>query len=173
MLVPKDLVLFSCVEFSPDSILCSFSEGFEKNKPTRPINPAKPEIGKISKHIVEGMVQEIQSKLNVNQWRNTQSVLSWFDVINFYPSITENLVKKVMKWSRKFKVISDLDLKIIMTSRETYLFSNENPWAKTGEKSKFDVPMGSFDGAEICELIGLFMMNKITSTENSAKKSII
>ena len=51
MLVPKDLVLFSCVEFSPDSILCSFSEGFEKNKPTRPINPAKPEIGKISKHI--------------------------------------------------------------------------------------------------------------------------
>ena len=162
-------------------------EGFEKSKPTRPINPAKPEIGKISKHIVEGMVQEIQSKLNVNQWRNTQSVLSWFgnikdkdkynfivfDVVNFYPSITENLLKKVMKWARKYTIISDLDLKIIMTSRETYLFSNESPWAKTGEKSKFDVPMGSFDGAEICELIGLFMLNKITSTENSAKKSII
>ena len=60
-----------------------------------------------------------------------------------------------------------------MMSREKYLLSNENPWAKSGEKSKFDVPIGSYDAAEICELIGLIMLNKIKSPENSKKKSFI
>ena len=30
-------------------------------------------------------------------------------------------------------------------------------------------PMGSFDVAEVCELIGLIMLNKITSPENSKR----
>ena len=62
-------------------------------------------------------------------------------------------------------------MKIIITSRETNLFSNENSWAKIGEKSKFDVPMGSFDVAEVCELIRLMMFNKITSP--ATKKSFV
>ena len=43
-------------------------------------------------------------------------------------------------------------------------------WAKSGEKSKFDVPIGPFNVAEVCELIGLIMLNKITSPENSKKE---
>ena len=33
--------------------------------------------------------------------------------------------------------------------------------------NNFDVTMGSFDGAEICELVGLFILEKIKSTLNS------
>ena len=32
---------------------------------------------------------------------------------------------------------------------------------KTGEN--FDVAMGLFDGAEICELVGLFLLNQLAS----------
>ena len=54
-------------------------------------------------------------------------------------------------------------------SRETYLLSNENPWAKSGEKSKFDVQICSCDGAEVCPLI---MLNKIKSLENSKRNPL-
>ena len=162
-------------------------KNFEINKPTRPINPAKPQIGKISKSILEGMVQEIQIKLNINQWRSTQDVLAWFegienknkynficfDVANFYPSITEKLLKKTLKWARKYSIISEFDFKMINLSRESYLFNNGTPWIKTGEKGKFDVPMGAYDGAEVCELIGLFMLYKITNPDKYTKKAIM
>ena len=34
------------------------------------------------------------------------------------------------------------------------------PWRKI--RSDFDVTMGSFDGAETCELVGLFLLFQLT-----------
>ncbi len=34
-------------------------------------------------------------------------------------------------------------------------------WTKNDSNSLFDVTMGSYDGAEICELVGLFILNKL------------
>ena len=34
------------------------------------------------------------------------------------------------------------------------------PWSKKGDDN-FDVAMGAYDGAEICELIGLFMLSQL------------
>ena len=48
-----------------------------------------------------------------------------------------------------------------MHSRESYLFSSNKTWVKK-DTSDFDVAMGSFDGAEICELIGLYILSKLT-----------
>ena len=36
---------------------------------------------------------------------------------------------------------------------------------KTGNKN-FDVPMGCYDRAEVCELVGSFILNKLTSIIN-------
>jgi hypothetical protein len=36
------------------------------------------------------------------------------------------------------------------------------PWEKIGPVN-FDVPMGSYDGAEVCELVGLYILHKLTS----------
>ena len=46
-----------------------------------------------------------------------------------------------------------------MQSRKTLLFSNTDIWAKKTGNEDFDVPMGCFDGAEVCELIGTFLLN--------------
>ena len=44
---------------------------------------------------------------------------------------------------------------IIKHAKKTTLFGNNMPWHKI--RSDFEVTMGSFDGAETCELIGLFL----------------
>ena len=71
------------------------------NKPTcRLINPCKSEIGKISKQILERINSQIIKATNLNQWKNTDDVIQWFnginnkqkcsfiafDVCDFYPS---------------------------------------------------------------------------------------
>ena len=50
-----------------------------------------------------------------------------------------------------------------MTSRRNFLFYDDSAWTKK-ENPRFDITMGSFDGAEACELVGLFLLNKITHT---------
>ena len=45
--------------------------------------------------------------------------------------------------------------------RKSLLFSDNKTWKKESTDSCFDVTMGSFDGAEICELVGLYIQSKI------------
>ena len=70
------------------------------------INPAKSNTGKISKIILDKVNTHLRAILNVNQWRNTQNVIEWFgnteqksrhsfisfDIVDFYLSISENLL---------------------------------------------------------------------------------
>ena len=49
-----------------------------------------------------------------------------------------------------------------MYCRKTLLFNNSNPWVKKSEhNSLFDVAMGANDSAEICELVGLYILNLV------------
>ena len=48
-----------------------------------------------------------------------------------------------------------------MQSRGTLLFQNSEPWVKKAGNEDFDVPMGCYDGAEVCELIGTFILNRL------------
>ena len=43
------------------------------------------------------------------------------------------------------------------------LFNEDDIWVKKGENPMFDVTMGCYDGAEICELVGLYMLNKLST----------
>ena len=38
------------------------------------------------------------------------------------------------------------------------LFNNHGIWIKKGDNPYFDVTMGSYDGAEICRLVGLYLL---------------
>ena len=50
----------------------------------------------------------------------------------------------------------------IWHSRKSLLFSDSSTWTKKDGKV-FDVTMGSFDGAEICELVGLLLLKLLSS----------
>ena len=50
------------------------------NKPScRLINPAKSELGIVSKEILDRINSKIISSTQINHWKNTYSVLKWFD----------------------------------------------------------------------------------------------
>ena len=55
-------------------------------------------------------------------------------------------------------------VEIIKHCRKTLLYYEDSIWIKKGEGGNFDVSIGAYDGAEICELVGcvlLYSINKI------------
>ena len=83
-----------------------------------------------------------------------------FDVIDFYPSISEELLTDAIDFARKFVRINDDKVNIILHCRKSILFGSDGAWIKKNG-SLFDIVMGSFDGAEICELDNLFLLNNL------------
>ena len=47
-----------------------------------------------------------------------------------------------------------------MQVSKTLLFNDSKPWLKKFGNKDFDVPMGCFDGAEVCELVGSSILTK-------------
>ena len=52
-------------------------------------------------------------------------------------------------------------------SRKSLLFDKGNTWMKKGGDI-FDVAMGAYDGAEVCELVGTFLLEKISEICNKS-----
>ena len=56
-----------------------------------------------------------------------------------------------------------------MRARKTLLFNDSKPWFKKFGNEDFIVPVGCFDGAQVCELVGSFILTKlcdVLQTEN-------
>ena len=115
---------------------------------------------------------------NIPKWENTSNAISWFkninnkkkssllnfDVENFYPSISVKRLIDAINFAKSSANITERDLSIIMQSRITLLFQNSEPWVKKFGNENFDVPMGCYNGAEICELVDSFILNKLTTS---------
>ena len=143
---------------------------FKNKNQCRLINPAKSEIGIVSKSILERINNEIRNKTGFKQWRNTTSVIDWFkgiknkqkckflkfDIVDFYPSITEEILKKSLDFAQSLTELNESEIEIIQQARNSVLFQQDNIWIKksASHDKPFDVAMGCFDGAEICELVG-------------------
>ena len=87
-----------------------------------------------------------------------------FDVVDFYPSITIDLLRVALDFASSHTNISDDEQSIIMQAKSSLLYSNGEPWFKKMISNTFDVTMGSYDGAESCELVGTFLLNTIRET---------
>ena len=110
---------------------------------------------------------------------NTESVVNWFknipnkdlykflmfDIKDFYPSIKEKLLWEAIRFAKRYISIASKDIDIIFHARKSLLYYNDEPWVKKGE-SNFDVTMGAYDGAEVCELIGIFMLSLLSKHIN-------
>ena len=149
---------------------------FENSPTCRLINPSKSEIGKISKQMLDRINCELANKLKLNQWKNTSAVLKWFntfehkekcsfiafDVIEFYPSISVDLLNSALDFASKHCSITADQREIILHAKESCLYQSGEPWSKKCSSNLFDVTMGSFDGAETCELVGMFLLQVIS-----------
>ena len=57
--------------------------------------------------------------------------------------------------------IDEHKIRTIKHCRNSLLFHHNVEWKKKTTTSCFDVIMGSYDGAEICELVGTFILSKL------------
>ena len=126
------------------------------------INSVKSEIGKICKYFSQQLNSKVRDLSSVNQWQETSTVINWFenikskkkcifmqfDVEEFYPSISKELLLKAITYAKTLVNISDEEINTIMHSRKSLLFNNTDIWIKKNGDPDFDERMGSFDGAK-------------------------
>ena len=70
----------------------------------------------------------------------------------------ERSFNKAINYTKPFVIISKEKVKALMDSRKSLLFNNKSRQVKRGNPD-FDVIIGSFDAAEICELVGVYILN--------------
>ena len=154
-------------------------ENFLNRPTTRLLNPAKNEIGRISKHILQNINKILSEETKVNGWKNTESVINWFesipnkhlytflmfDITGFYPSIKEKLLWEGIRFAKHYISITKKDIEAIFQARKSLLYYIDKRWVKKGERN-FDISMDAYDGAEVCELIGIFMLSLLSKHIN-------
>ena len=59
--------------------------------------------------------------------------------------------------------ISEEERDIIIHAKTSCLYNSGEHWGKRSSSNLFDVTMGSYDGAESCELVGSFLLHLITA----------
>ena len=89
-----------------------------------------------------------------------------FNIKDFYPSIKEDLLINALEFAKQHVTIKSKDRETIFHARKSLLYNKGEPWTKK-QSNNFDVAMGSYDGAEVCELIGIFMLSWIVNKYNS------
>ena len=162
-------------------LLKDHKDTFQVKHDARLINPAKSQLGKIAKRILEKTIKVVLEKTKLNAWQSTPEVLDWFnkidrkkkanflvcDVKAMYASIKEHLVIKALSWARTLdQSLDDNMVSIIVNSCKSILVKSGCTWVKKetqGHESSFDVAMGSYPGAEICTIIGLFLLQEISN----------
>ena len=82
-----------------------------------------------------------------------------FDIEEFYLSIIKHLMLKAIEHAELYTSITQQQPDIILQARKSLLFFKDKPWEKTINESLFNITMGSYDGAEICKLVGLYILS--------------
>ena len=149
-------------------------DDFKNTKASRLLNPCKQELGKVSKQILVKVVTFVRNATKLLQFKNSISVIQWFnqienkqkhtfiqfDICEFYSSISKKLLSDAVEWAETMTEIGRDKREIIFHVRKTYLFNKGQPWVKKKDPN-FDIAMGSFDSAEVTDLVGLFLLSKL------------
>ena len=88
-----------------------------------------------------------------------------FDIKDFNPSIKETL-NEAIQFAKEHVAITRKDVEVIFHAQKSVLYNDGEPWMKK-EGGSFDVTMRAYDGAEVCELIGIYMLYLIGKQHNS------
>ena len=90
-----------------------------------------------------------------------------FDITYFYPSITEYTLNRAQELAAQYVAVSQYDIRIIKHCRKSLLFHDGKPWIKKLNNHLFDVTIGSFDGTDVCELVGALILSQLSNIINN------
>ena len=154
-------------------------ENFLNHPKVRLINPVKNELGRISKTILDNINMKLFETTKMSQWKNIVSAVKWFnslknkhlmkfvmfDIKGFYPCITQDLLNKALNFAGEYIYISKCDIDVIHHAKKSLLFDGSHTWIKK-QGGLFDVSLGAYNGAEVCELVGTYMLNLLSKKYN-------
>ena len=84
-----------------------------------------------------------------------------FDIKDFCPSITQDLLNKALNFASEYIYISKCNIDVINHARKSLLFDGSNTWIKK-QGGLFDVLIRAYDGVEVCELVGTHTLNVLS-----------
>ena len=82
--------------------------------------------------------------------------------MNFYPSISKELLTKSINYAKSVATIEEKVITTVFLARKLLLFYKTSGCDKK-DNSDFDVTKGRYDGAEVCQLVGLYLLNLLTN----------
>ena len=85
-----------------------------------------------------------------------------FYIQEFYPSVGKKILKDAVLFAQTHTNISRKNIEMIFPCHDSLLFNDNKPWIKKDGNGDFNVTMESYDGAEVCQLPGLFMLNELS-----------
>ena len=142
---------------------------------SRLINPSKTELGLVSKNLINEIVSNILNKSSYNLWKSSSETIEWFkniknkskctfiqfDIIDFYPSISKELLLNSLTHAKTFCDISDEQIQLILACRKSVLNLHNSTWIKNN-LDNFDVSMGAYDSSQIADLIGIYILDTLS-----------
>ena len=75
---------------------------------------------------------------------------------------------KSLNYAKSIEASDQKVVKVIMYFCKSLLFDHDNVWVKK-ENPNFDVTMGSYNGVELCELTGLYILDVLSSKFSKEK----
>ena len=84
-----------------------------------------------------------------------------FDIIDFYPSITKEILEQVIVFAKQYTEIAEKDLIIIKHCRKSLFYCEDEACKKKESEGCFGVMIGSNDRAEICKLTGIYILSQL------------
>ena len=94
-----------------------------------------------------------------------------FDIKDFYLSIKETSLKNTIQFAAEHTDINKKNLEMTFYVGKSLLFYSNRPWIKR-DSDAFDVTMGVYDGAEISELVGIFMLSLLSKKKKNSSNNI-
>lgn len=109
-------------------------------------------MGKDSKAILEKFNINLVDSLNINQSKDTDSFINWFNATNnksqccfiqFYASITYGILDTAIIFARPHTDTSNKNMRIIKDYPKSLLYKNQELWRKKNSDSCFDMAIGT------------------------------
>ena len=88
-----------------------------------------------------------------------------FNIKEFYSSIQEELLNKGLRFVQEHLDMASKDKEFIYHACKSLLFDEKDTQIKK-QNGCFDVTMGAYDSAELCELVGTYRLSLISEKYN-------
>lgn len=151
-------------------------ETFNINPSIRLISPCISDIGNISKKILDSIIPNIKQKITNHLWISSDEVIDWFknisirsnsmlisfDIDAYYPSITPQLFKDAISFAKTLTSITKIETDIVNLARRSIIKYDNKLWTRNNRDLNFDITMGSADSSQATDVVGLYILQKLS-----------